>query len=361
MKRIYLGYFVVIIIFLSCNLAQGRYILKSPEASDVSSDGLLHTEVKGDLLSVDIRDVTLNEVLNQLSAQNGVNFLLPPPLGEEKIMVRFSNYEIDKGLKKILSSYDHIFIYTEEESNPHQPLSPRLKEVRIYPRYGDKKGSKAVTASVRNPKTSTPGRESKGKSAERYSKKESAKKRGGKSVGTLSQSLKSKNAKTRLEGVKAFAQMGGVGAIGPLASALQDKNPMVRKEAEKALEDVGENLKEESIKGDEDLEDQDEPTPWGEGEKNLTLAPKGSGNIVNIELSNDVHVRGVQFTLNGANSTSIRTTSRTEGFLARVNEKNGKVVLVSLSGKKIEPGEGPIAEIVCNNPDSAVISNKKIQ
>ena len=349
MRRIYLGYFVVIIIFvLSYNLAQGRYIMKPPEVNDVSSDGHLFTEVKGDLLTVDIRDVTLNEVLKQLSDQNGVTFLLPPSLGEEKIMVRFSNYEIVRGLKKILSPYDHIFIYTEEESNPHQLPLTRLTEVRIYPRYGDKKGGKLGKASVRNPKASKPSRESYDKSAERYRKKESAKKRGGKSVRSSSQSLKAAKSLARKSGVK--------NNIGSLASALKDTNPLVREEAEKALEEIGKELKEESENNDADP---DESTPWGEGETNLTLAT-GSGNGVNLELSNDVPVRGVQFTLNGAEPTEVRTTSRTEGFFAKVNKENGTVVLVSLSGEKIAPGTGPIAEIACGNKGSAHLSDIKI-
>ncbi|MBW1856203.1 MAG: hypothetical protein JRJ00_16295, partial [Deltaproteobacteria bacterium] len=214
MRRIYSGYFVIIIAFiLSCNLAQGRYSLKPPEVNDVSSDGHLFTEVKGDLITVEIRDVTLNEVLKQLSAQNDITFLLPPSLGEEKIMVRFSNHKIDKGLNKILASYNRIFIYTEEESNSHQLPLTRLTEVRIYPRYEDKKKGKVGTVSVRNSKTSKPGREGKGKSAERYSKKGSAKKGGRKSVGTSSQSLEFRNAKKRLEGVKTLAESGSVMAI----------------------------------------------------------------------------------------------------------------------------------------------------
>jgi len=351
MRRIYLVYFVIIIIFLSCNPAQGRYKLKPPEVSTISSDGHLVTKLSGDLLTVDIRDVTLNEVLHELSAQIDITFLLPPSLGEEKIMVRFFNYEVDKGLNKILASYNRIFIYTEETREPHQPqpLFTRLKEVRIYPRYEDKKKGKLGTVSVRNPKTSKPSGESNNKSAERYSNKESAKKGRRKLVGTSSKGLASRNDKARLKAIKALAKKGGVKDIESLVSALKDKNPMVRKEAEKALEEIGENLKEES----EEVEEL--PPPEG-GETNLTLA-KGSGNDVNLELNNDVPVRGVQFTLNGAKPTDIRTTSRTEGFFAKVNEKNGTVVLVSLSGKKITPGTGPIAEIVCNNTGSAGLSN----
>lgn len=85
-----------------------------------------------------------------------------------------------------------------------------------------------------------------------------------------------------------------------------------------------------------------------------------SGNILGIDLTNNVPVRGVQFTLEGVKITEIRTTSRTEGFLASFNEDNGKVILASLSGGEIPTGKGLIAEILCDNGGSASLSEIKI-
>jgi hypothetical protein len=212
-------------------------------------------------------------------------------------------------------------------------------------------------ASVGKPNAARPNRVDKGKSAEKYSEKVSAKKEGRETVETSSKGLESKNANASLKAVTTVAKTGDVRNIGSLASAMKDKDPVVRQEAEKALQELGEKLKEES---ENDDTDPDESTPPKDGEKNLTLA-KGSGNGMDLELSNDVPVRGVQFTLNGANPTEIRTTARAEGFFAKCNEKNGTVVLVSISGKKIAPGSGPIAEIVCDKTAGAAgLSNVKI-
>ena len=85
-----------------------------------------------------------------------------------------------------------------------------------------------------------------------------------------------------------------------------------------------------------------------------------SGNILGIDLTNDVPVRGAQFTLGGVEINEVRTTSRTEGFSASFNEENGTVILVSLSGDKIAAGKGLIAEILHDNGGSASLSEIKI-
>ena len=102
-------------------------------------------------------------------------------------------------------------------------------------------------------------------------------------------------------------------------------------------------------------------TPAMEKDEESTLKiVASSGNTVGVDLTNRVPVKGVQFTIEGVKVTEVRTTSRTEGFLAEFNEKNGKVILLSLSGNKIEQGTGPILEIICDKGDSARLSGIKI-
>ena len=79
MRRIYVGFFVIIISFIiSPNLAQGSYSPKHTDMTADSSDGNFFAERVGNLLSVDIRDVSLEKVLRQISRQNGITFSLPP-------------------------------------------------------------------------------------------------------------------------------------------------------------------------------------------------------------------------------------------------------------------------------------------
>jgi hypothetical protein len=70
------------------------------------------------------------------------------------------------------------------------------------------------------------------------------------------------------------------------------------------------------------------------------------GNSANIALSNpEAPVGGVQFKVGGTQVTDVRTTARTEGFLATFDQKSGTVILAGISGQTIPPGNGPIVEI----------------
>ncbi len=87
---------------------------------------------------------------------------------------------------------------------------------------------------------------------------------------------------------------------------------------------------------------------------------EGSGNTVGIDLTNTIPVRGLQFTIKGAKITEVRPTSRIKGFLAESNKESGIVIIVSMSGDKIAPGTGLIAEVIYDKGGSASLSGIKI-
>ena len=70
---------------------------------------------------------------------------------------------------------------------------------------------------------------------------------------------------------------------------------------------------------------------------------------VNICLLNGCPVKGVQFKLNGCDVLEVVMTDRTEGFFAQYNKASGAVIVVGLSGRKIEPGSGPICRLVVDD------------
>lgn len=76
------------------------------------------------------------------------------------------------------------------------------------------------------------------------------------------------------------------------------------------------------------------------------------GKKAAIEMENDTPILGLEFTLNDMpnllTAKTIKTTSRTRGFLIRFNDlgdEGVKVILVSLNGKAISPGNGAILEV----------------
>ena len=85
-----------------------------------------------------------------------------------------------------------------------------------------------------------------------------------------------------------------------------------------------------------------------------------SDNTIGIDLANTVPIRIVQFIIKGVKVTEIRTTSRTEGFYAKHNARNDKIVILSSSNKTIAPGSGLIAEILCDKGGSASLSGIKM-
>lgn len=86
----------------------------------------------------------------------------------------------------------------------------------------------------------------------------------------------------------------------------------------------------------------------------------GGKDFAAVELRNDIPVRALQFTLTGVKITEVRTTSRTKGFLAKFNEQNGKVIILSTAAEEIAPGKGVVAEIACDKPASAKLADVNI-
>jgi len=347
---------VLAIIFSLYSVVQASYQQNPAEVSSISSVGNFFTEVSGDALTVDIRDASLEEVLQRISSLCGIRIFLPPSLKAEKVMVRFSKLKLDEGLSKILAPYNRIFIYKETKSGG-QDAPTKLAEVRIYtPQKENKEGIKEA-ASLIEPQSSPSSSVNRNEGV-RSSGHETAEVKRETLGDTAPGDSRVKGSTMTVDKVKSLAASGSsAGAIGSLASALRDKDPAVKQEAERALKNIGEKLKEERVESGE--EDDKTPSPDAKEDASLTLSG-GTESSVSLELNNDVPVRGIQFTLEGAKPSDIRTTSRAEGFVAQFNEKNGKVVLVSISGGKISPGSGPICEVGCDSPGAAKLSKIRI-
>jgi len=130
-------------------------------------------------------------------------------------------------------------------------------------------------------------------------------------------------------------------------------NPVQDQSKKKPLEESGEKV-EKTVRKKQILVE-------AAGDEDATLKiVGGSETTLGIELTNSVPIRGVQFTLQGADMSEIRTTARSKDFLADFNKEAGKVVILSVSGDKIASGSGLIAELVCNKIDSASLSEIKI-
>jgi hypothetical protein len=274
MKKLLLSYCVLSILFLY-SVALGTYTGKSSETESTSSGNSLIATYEDDLLSVDIKDVALGEVLEKLSYETGILFSFPPVIGEERVMVRFSDFKIADALNKILYSHDRVFIYEETPSDSDESPPSRLKEVRIYtsPPQGTTKGGKSESPKVINSKSSQPNQKAENDNSGRKSSKRSPARRSGKqTVASLADDLKNSDYSVRLDAIRNLRNIGNADAIGHLTSALEDKNPQVREAAENAIRE----LQEEGT----DTNENEETTPI-EGAPTIDVAVlnNDSGNI----------------------------------------------------------------------------------
>jgi len=282
-------------------------------------------------------------------------------VAQDKLMVRFSRVKMDEGLSRILAGYDRIFIYSTDSGD--NATTAGLTKVRIYSRFQVQGKKSKETALVIRPGAplSLPVSTGHAEKASNNTPAISAslEKRSMIQLEDYSKALQDKNPNKRIDAVKTLGWVGDESVLPTLAQAWQDKDPRVKKEAEKALGDIGKDLKEKNRSEEqEEAKNPEDVMPPSEREASLYLSESGGG-VVNLELDNGIPLGAVQFTVNGANLREVNTTPRSEGFFARYNEKNGTVVLVSMQGQKIAPGNGPIAEIVCDNP-SAQITNIKM-
>ena len=287
MKQILFAICVVSMVFMY-GVGFCTYTGESPETESPSPGNSLFTKYEDDVLSVDIKDVPLGEVLQKLSDETGILFSFAPAIGEERVMVRFSNFKIDDALNKILSSHDRIFIYEETKPDTDESLPSKLKEVRIFtpPSKSTKKGSTSTPPATINSTSSKPTQIAKNSTVQRKTGKRSSSRKGGKqTVNTLADNLKDSDYSVRLDAVRNLRSIGNADAIGHLTSALEDKNPDVRKEAENALQELQQEREIEDLGKDTSDTDKDQPTE-GAPTFGVEVLSQSSDNVdLNFNLS----------------------------------------------------------------------------
>jgi hypothetical protein len=135
-------------------------------------------------------------------------------------------------------------------------------------------------------------------------------------------------------------------------------------EEQPADENNGEQPADEDHEG-QPIEDIDDEQPVDDIDEDQPEEPRQyislqlveiSEDMVGIDLTNTVPVRGVQFDIEGVQIIDVITTSRSDDFIASFNQGNGTVIMVSFSGDEIPPGQGRIAEILFDGKGLARLS-----
>ena len=135
-----------------------------------------------------------------------------------------------------------------------------------------------------------------------------------------------------------------------------EEQPADEIDEEQPADEIGEEQPADEIDEEQPADDIDEDQPE-EPQQDISLQLIAiSEDMVGIDLTNTVPVRGVQFTLEGVELADVLTTSRSEDFMASFKEENGRVLMIPLGGDEIVPGEGLIAEILVDGEGPAHLS-----
>ncbi len=115
-------------------------------------------DIKNDKITLHADIVPLNEILKKI-ADEGIAIYMDPEINH-RVSASFENIDIEKGLKSILKSLNHIFVW-ESVADPLKNASPKklkLAEIQIF-RHGKKdlmvplKIEQSATGSFREPET----------------------------------------------------------------------------------------------------------------------------------------------------------------------------------------------------------------
>jgi hypothetical protein len=123
-RAVHIGFLLLLSLFLPLPV-EPQDVLPEGVSDQAGSQKGLSFQLKEGLLSVNIREVPLNEALKAIAEKAGIEVVLFEP-AEEKISLEFTGLPVDKGLKRILKGRGYLFLYGRRDSP--------LKTVEVYSR-----------------------------------------------------------------------------------------------------------------------------------------------------------------------------------------------------------------------------------
>jgi hypothetical protein len=227
-----------------------------------------------DLLTVRLRDISLERVLTEIANQTGIQITLYGPM-DGFVSADFSNLPFERGLKRLLRDFNHILIYGKGKRSDQQireiiiyseegkGLEKRWESRSIAPQITPRRGLKEVTPDsvakamkdedpdIREEAVDVLAEMEDEKSIVDLSslllndKDSEVRQRAAEALGDLEderavdsliKALKDKDAAVRETVVDALSQIGGQKVLRPLRDALRDEDEDVREAAAAALE-----------------------------------------------------------------------------------------------------------------------------
>lgn len=106
---------------------------------------LLKVEVKGDLVTMDVRNTDVSDVLKEIAKGSGIKITFSPELlGQSIYFLKFADMSIDWALRVIWNEFNSYCIYTlaQDPANREKQI---IKEIKVY---GDIIGTKPYKGKI---------------------------------------------------------------------------------------------------------------------------------------------------------------------------------------------------------------------
>jgi len=100
-------------IIMACLMLACSWLGFSPSAS--SSTAEIGLEFKGQMMSAELQGVSLRLILEELESEKGIWFKGDESVLDEEVSIRFKDLPLHEGLRRILSTINHVLVFDEGE------------------------------------------------------------------------------------------------------------------------------------------------------------------------------------------------------------------------------------------------------
>jgi hypothetical protein len=192
------------------------------------SDGIQLIRYEDGLLSLELRDASLEKVLNELSRIAVITIISDGPV-EGRVTTYADRLPLDKALRKILRGKDTSFVYQAElETSPKQYA---VKEVRLYVAKADESEARRYSPASKKAREAAPARSRPPPSRRKPSGARTAKRPAG--IPDIATSEETQRIMTEL-------MEGNFDGLSEIAERLIEENPEVEDQIDEFLETLEE-------------------------------------------------------------------------------------------------------------------------
>ena len=136
--RLFTFQLVCIAVVLLClvSIVQAEDVPKATKTQTQQSQRALSIQFANDLLTVNAKNVPLQELLREIARQSGLS-VEGSGLLEGRVTIQFDRLALDEGLRLILRRYSFALVYVQKAPEGTQPVVLQLESLRIAVKEGE--------------------------------------------------------------------------------------------------------------------------------------------------------------------------------------------------------------------------------